>query len=99
MSLLGDLFMLSPLFFFFACLAVAILTRIRPRKLRPTMETRGRQTRIPEDIMSDEYPYLKRYDEETIQDMELELYGESTAELDLQDEEDDEDSEEGLEQI
>jgi len=48
--------------------------------------TRGRQTLIPEYVMSDEHPYLKRYAEETIENMEL--YGESTAELDLQDEED-----------
>jgi hypothetical protein len=90
MSLLGDLFMLSPIFFFLACLIIAILSRIRRhRKLRPIMETGGRQTRIPEHIISDEYPYLKRYDEETIQDMEMELYGESTAELDLEDVEDD----------
>lgn len=46
------------------------------------------QRRINEYVISDEYPYLKRYDEKTVEDMELELYGESTAELDIQDEED-----------
>jgi hypothetical protein len=46
------------------------------------------QRRISEYVTSDEYPYLERYDEKTVEDMELELYGESIAELDLQDEED-----------
>lgn len=46
------------------------------------------QRRLSEYIMSDEYPYLKRYDKKTVEDMEQELYGESTAEIDLQDEED-----------
>jgi hypothetical protein len=80
--------MLSPLFFFFACLIIAILSRIKHRRFRLAMETRGRQARIPEYIISDEYPYRKRYDERTIEDMELQLYGESSAELDLEDEED-----------
>lgn len=56
MSLLGDLFMLSPLFFFFACLVIAIAFRVF-RRLRPAMKTKREQTLITEYI-DDVYPYL-----------------------------------------
>lgn len=88
MDILVFLVVFSPLILFFAFVLIAIIFRVyrRLRKLRPAIKTKGRQAQITEYIMSDEYPYLKRYDEQTIEDMEMELYGESTAELDIEDE-------------
>lgn len=93
MSLLGDLFMLSPLFFFFACLIVAILSRIKPRKLGLAIlqEPIGikREQRLLTKYMGDVYPYLRHEKLEGWEDTdysEAEGY-ESSAEMDLEDEE------------
>jgi hypothetical protein len=74
---------------YFAYVTMATIISYTFRKLHRRFKKKPKfmQRRITEYVMSDEYPYLKRYTNETVEDMELELYGESTAELDLQDEE------------